>query len=124
MNDERQAGWHIYAAFAEKERRLISLRTKEALARAQAKGVKLGGQRTQSLLTKQEALRRAQELRPIFQEIVGDGGMSANALSHITAFDQVGTQFSFLLPLSGSGQNFFTLTATGDELISRVAFTG
>jgi DNA invertase Pin-like site-specific DNA recombinase len=72
---------HIYAAFAEKERRLISLRTKEALARAKAKGAKLGGQRTQSLLTKQEALRRAQELRPIFEEIVGGGGLSANAIA-------------------------------------------
>jgi DNA invertase Pin-like site-specific DNA recombinase len=72
---------HIYAAFAEKERRLISLRTKEALARAKAKGAKLGGERAQSLLTKQEALRRAEELRPIFREIVGDGGVSANAIA-------------------------------------------
>jgi Resolvase, N terminal domain len=29
---------HIYAAFAEKERRLISIRTKEGLARAKARG--------------------------------------------------------------------------------------
>ena len=33
---------HLYAAFAERERRLISLRTKEALARKKAQGIKLG----------------------------------------------------------------------------------
>jgi hypothetical protein len=58
-----------------------------------------------------------------FSQAVFNLDATANGSASISAFDQVGTQFSFLLPLSGNGQNFFTLTATGGELISRVAFT-
>jgi DNA invertase Pin-like site-specific DNA recombinase len=39
---------HIYAALAEKERRLIGERTKAALQAAKARGVALGGHREQS----------------------------------------------------------------------------
>lgn len=39
---------HIYAALAEKERRLIGERTKAALQAAKARGVVLGGHREQS----------------------------------------------------------------------------
>ena len=40
---------HIYAALAEKERRLISERTKAAMKRAKAKGVRIGGLRTKGI---------------------------------------------------------------------------
>jgi DNA invertase Pin-like site-specific DNA recombinase len=40
---------HIYAALAEKERRLISERTKAAMKRAKAKEVRLGGLRTKGI---------------------------------------------------------------------------
>jgi DNA invertase Pin-like site-specific DNA recombinase len=63
---------HIYAAFAERERRLISLRTKEGLARAKARGVKLGGANKQSKINQAKARERAQALRPILADIIGD----------------------------------------------------
>jgi DNA invertase Pin-like site-specific DNA recombinase len=72
---------HIYAAFAEKERRMISIRTKEGLARAKARGVKLGGENEQSRLNKAEADARAQALRPILLDIIGEHEMSANAIA-------------------------------------------
>ena len=62
---------HIYAALAEKERRLISERTKASLAAAKARGVKLGGANAQSELAAKEAQARAEELRPLFAELYG-----------------------------------------------------
>src|SRR5262249_18116352 len=58
-----------------------------------------------------------------FSEAVFNLDATANGSANISAFDQSGTLFSFVLPLSGSGQNFFTLTTAGGEEISRVAFT-
>jgi hypothetical protein len=58
-----------------------------------------------------------------FDQAVFNLDATANGTANISAFDQFGTTFSFVLPLSGSGQNFFTLTTAGGELISRVAFT-
>ena len=67
---------HIYAALAEKERRMISQRTRDALASAKARGVKLGGHREQSEITKAGAIERAQRLAPIMAEL---SGLSARA---------------------------------------------
>jgi hypothetical protein len=58
-----------------------------------------------------------------FDQAVFNLDATANGTATINAFDQSGTLFSFSLPLSGSGENFFTLTTVGGELISRVAFT-
>jgi len=69
---------HLFAALAEKERRLISERTKAALAAAKAKGVKLGGIRPKQVIAKQEAIDRAEALRPILTELAG---LSHNALA-------------------------------------------
>jgi hypothetical protein len=58
-----------------------------------------------------------------FSQAVFNLDATANGSASITAFDQFGTSFLFSLPLSGAGQNFFTLTTAGGKLISRVAFT-
>ena len=61
---------HIYAALAEKERALISRRTKDALAAAKARGVVLGNAK-QSAANRAAALHRAEELRPVLQQLHG-----------------------------------------------------
>jgi len=62
---------HVYAALAEKERRLISERTKAGLAAARKRGVKLGGTNAQSDRTAADALARAEALRLVFNELAG-----------------------------------------------------
>ena len=58
-----------------------------------------------------------------FDEAVFNLDATADGTANISAFDQFGDQFDFMLSLSGSGQNFFTLTTAGGELISSVVFT-
>lgn len=70
---------HIYAAVAEKERRLISERTKAALASLKAQGKALGGLRNPDDLDKANAVRaaragnRAANVLPIIEHIRGAG---------------------------------------------------
>jgi len=66
---------YLFAALAERERRIIGERTKLALAAARARGVKLGGTNAQSIANRKEADRRAKELRPILTELAA---LSAN----------------------------------------------
>jgi DNA invertase Pin-like site-specific DNA recombinase len=60
---------HIYAALAEKERRMISERTKQALASARANGKVLGGLRDHGRAAKEAAVERAKALAPLFDEL-------------------------------------------------------
>jgi DNA invertase Pin-like site-specific DNA recombinase len=46
---------HLYAALAEKERAMISRRTKDALAARKAQGVKLGGLNAKGIQNRDEA---------------------------------------------------------------------
>ena len=79
---------HLYAALAEKERRLISQRTRDALAAKKAQGVKLGGLRAKGIEARDEAKARAEALRPIFQELKGQ---SARAIARELNTRQVAT---------------------------------
>ena len=49
---------------------------------------------------------------------------NANGTANISVFDQFGTEFNFVrdLDVSGTGQNFFTLTTADGQLISSVSF--
>lgn len=60
---------HLYAALAEKERALISERTKAALAAAKKRGVVLGkhGRDVLAPQNRAAALRRAVDYRPVFE---------------------------------------------------------
>jgi DNA invertase Pin-like site-specific DNA recombinase len=68
---------HIYAALAEKERALISRRTKEALAAARSRGIVLGGLRDKGRELQAEAEERAEALRPVFEEMAKLGHRAA-----------------------------------------------
>jgi DNA invertase Pin-like site-specific DNA recombinase len=69
---------HLYAALAEKERAMISRRTKDALAAKKAQGVKLGGLNAGGIRKRDDAMHRAEELRPVFAELAD---MSARAIA-------------------------------------------
>jgi len=68
---------HIYAALAEQERRMISERTRQALAAARERGVVLGNAK-QALINKNESTTRAESLRP---HLEGMAGLSARAIA-------------------------------------------
>jgi DNA invertase Pin-like site-specific DNA recombinase len=60
---------HLYAALAEKERRMISQRTKDALAAAKANGKQLGGLREHGRGLQQAAVERARALKPVLDDL-------------------------------------------------------
>ena len=74
---------HIYAALAEKERALISARTKDALTAAKARGVQLGNRKNLDAAAKagraslaQQADQHAANILPIIDDIRRQGAKS------------------------------------------------
>jgi DNA invertase Pin-like site-specific DNA recombinase len=78
---------HLFAALAEKERTMISARTKAALATAKARGVKLGGpklslaRQTAVASIKAIADRHAANVLPVIREIQRAGGTSLHQIA-------------------------------------------
>jgi DNA invertase Pin-like site-specific DNA recombinase len=60
---------HLFAALAQKERALISKRTKEGLQAAKRRGVKLGGWTAGSERSQREAAEMAERMRPVMREL-------------------------------------------------------
>ncbi|WP_369695447.1 recombinase family protein [Jiella marina] len=83
----------IMAMVADEERRMISRRTKDALATAKARGVKLGGDRSNlaaestkgravSIARRQEkAMQHAADLTPVIEDIRSEGISSMSAIA-------------------------------------------
>jgi DNA invertase Pin-like site-specific DNA recombinase len=78
---------HLFAALAEKERAMIATRTRDALQRAKARGVKLGGPKLgQARKAAAKAIgvnadRHAVNVLPIIREIQRAGATSLRAIA-------------------------------------------
>jgi DNA invertase Pin-like site-specific DNA recombinase len=70
---------HLFAALAQKERALISQRTKQGLQAAKKRGVKLGGWTAGSERSQKEARALAERMRPVMTEFAGLSARQAAA---------------------------------------------
>jgi DNA invertase Pin-like site-specific DNA recombinase len=78
---------HLLAAFAEHEREQISQRTRDALAAAKARGVRLGryGSDVLAPANRAKAIDRANQLEPVFRELTAAGMSARQIAAELTA---------------------------------------
>jgi DNA invertase Pin-like site-specific DNA recombinase len=70
---------HLFAALAQKERALISQRTKQGLQAAKRRGVKLGGWTAGSERSQKGAVALAERMRDVMAELAGLSARQAAA---------------------------------------------
>ena len=71
---------HPFRRPAERERRVVGGRMRLALQAAKKRGVKLGGTNRKSVENRDEALARAERLRPIMTELAEMSALAAAAV--------------------------------------------
>lgn len=75
---------HIFAALAQEERRLISDRTKSALAEAKRRGVSLGANSAAlAIRHRQQAIAFAETLAPVVQPLMAEGQSYSAIARHL-----------------------------------------